>query len=200
MNLIERIEGLYRRSASRGLSIGIVDRIMRPEGHPRAAGLFSSLPECLGAIEKIRRAGFERLIVHSPLPSHEIEEAMGKGQSMVRWFTLIGAVLGGAGGFALTAWTSLQWDLVVSGKPIISAPPFLIITFECTILGGAIATLTGFLHSARIPQPLLSEVYRDRFGQDVFGIGVVCEEGEVERAMRALFEAGALEVYHAAAQ
>lgn len=176
---------------------GIIDRVLHPEGHPRVAGVFSSPEHCIEAISALRQRGWDRLVVHSPLPSREIEEALGKKPSMVRYFTLTGALLGGAGGFTLAAWTSGQWNLIVSGKPIISVPPFLVITFETTILLGAIFTLVGFFLSTRIPQPRLAEIYRESFGDDTFGIGIVCGDGEMERAEAALTEAGAKEVYRA---
>jgi len=172
----------------------LIDWVFNPEGHPRVMGVFPNEEVCIKAILKLRTEGYKRLIVHSPAPSHHLEAAIGKGPSIVRYFTLVGGILGAAGGFSLASWTSVQWDLVVSGKPIISVPPYLIITFECTILLGAIFTLVGFLHSSRLPRPDLGKLYQGAFGDDKFGIGIVCDENEIKEAEKALVAAGAEEV------
>jgi hypothetical protein len=174
---------------------GRLDRIFHPEGHPRVVGVFTSLEACLQAIRRAKAAGFERLVVHSPIPSREIEEAMPKGPGVIRHFTLIGGILGGAGGFTLATLVSFLWNHNTGGKPIVSVPPFLIITFECAILLAGISTLLGFLLSARLPQPALSQAYRDRFGEDRFGVGVVCAEAEAGKAEQVLRQAGAEEVF-----
>lgn len=179
------------------LRVPVIDMILRPDGRPGVAGVYGTESECVLAIEKLYGAGFKRLVVHSPVPSHAIEEATDKGPSIIRFFTLTGGVLGGTLGFLLASLTSLKWNLVVSGKPIVSVPPFLIITFECIILLGAIFTMAGFILSTRLPQLRLSEVYRESFGDDMFGVGIVCDENDLPKAEGALHDSGALEVYRA---
>lgn len=177
--------------------MGLIDRVLHPDGNPRSVGVYSTHEKCLDAINYLKNKGFSRLVIYSPIPSHEIEEALGKGAAVIKWFTLAGGISGGAGGFLLAALTSLEWGIHTGGKPIISVPPFLIITFECTILFGALATLLGFLHASRIPQPKLSKVYMEEFGEDRFGVGIVCGDSEVEEAEMALRDSGADEVRRA---
>ena len=39
-----------------------------------------------------------------------------------------------------------QWPgVIVSGKPLVSVPPFLIIIFDLAILGASVAAVAGFL-------------------------------------------------------
>ncbi|MEC9015045.1 MAG: DUF3341 domain-containing protein, partial [Gemmatimonadota bacterium] len=86
-----------------------------------AAGLLASyeyLDSTVDAIKALKKAGFEKIKAYAPYPEHHIEHALGYGQSPVRVWTLVGGLTGTATGFALTTWTSIDWPLVVGGKPI----------------------------------------------------------------------------------
>ena len=116
------------------------------------------------AIRAIRGAagqGIRSIAVYSPVPVDEIEEALtghGLPLSQVRLFTLVGALTGTAAGFALTIWTSLKWDLITGGKPVVSIPPFVVIAFELTILFGGLCTLLGAPRAAAADLPDLAAV------------------------------------------
>ena len=99
------------------------------------------------AIKKLRAEGFENLRVFSPVPNHEIEDALdtGKEPSKVKYFTFCGAILGALVGVCFTVLTSLDWPIVTSAKPIVSIPPYMIIIFECMILIGGLSTFLGLL-------------------------------------------------------
>jgi len=193
--LIDRL--VYEPIVRPALKNGVVDSIVRPGGHPLVAGVYETERAVVDAVGALREAGHSRLVVYSPAPSHHIEEAMAAGPSIIRFFTFAGAVLGGAGGFTLAALTSLDWNLIVAGKPVVSIPAYLVITFESAILIGAIFTLLGFLLSARLPQPELNEVFDGRFSDDRYGIGIVCREEDVEDAGKALTDSGATEAWRA---
>jgi hypothetical protein len=92
-----------------------------------------------------------RITVFSPYPVHELDNVLPSPPSSVRFFALIGAVIGLLCGFAFTVYTVKAWPLISGGKPLVSIPAFLIIAFELTILFGAILSFFGFLHFCRIP-------------------------------------------------
>ena len=75
------------------------------------------------------------------------------------------------------------------GRPIIPFPPFLIITYEMTILFGILATVIGFLISARLPA-IRDRAYAPEAAVDRFAVAVTCDDDErVERAAAILREA-----------
>ena len=77
---------------------------------------------------------------------------------------------------------------------IITIPPFLIITYEMTILFGILFTVLGFLISARFPA-IRERVYVPEAAVDKFVVTVVCDNEEsVDRAAAILNAAGAEEV------
>ena len=113
-------------------------------------GIFSYVDVTVDTVKKLRRSGFMNLRVFSPLPNHEIEDVMDEPESIVRFFTLFGAMLGAACGVGFTVLTSTDWPISVSAKPIVSIPPFMVIIFELTILMVALSTLLGLLINSRL--------------------------------------------------
>ncbi len=130
--------------------------------------------DCLvEGIDRLQRAGFSNLVVTSPTPRHEIEELLYKGRpSPVRWFTLTGALFGGTSGFTVASLTHANWPMIIpAGKPLVSIPAFIVITFEATVLMGCLFTLIGLITMCRLPSfDLQVEVTDPRFSDDHFGL------------------------------
>jgi len=161
-----------------------------------AVGHFDHFDRLLKAIRVLRASGYDNLRVASPVPRHEFEEALGRRESPVRVFTLVGAILGGTIGLGLTINTSIGYPLITGGKPIISMPTFIVIAFELTILFGAIGTLLGLLVNARFPRLRIGPAFDPRFCQDQFGLFVYCTQEQLETTSNILQTAGAVEVRH----
>jgi len=100
----------------------------------RVMGLFTDENQVVSAIRDIKDSPWTMHRVHSPIPSHKIDNALGSKKSKVGYFTLVGGITGFFAGFLLAAFTASQWNLIVSGKPVISLVPFFIVGFEFTIL------------------------------------------------------------------
>jgi Alternative complex III, ActD subunit len=157
-------------------------------------GSFRHLDSLLRAVENLKKTGYRELQALSPIPHHSIDEALEKPTSPVRFFTLIGCLLGSITGFVLTIATSLHYPLITGGKPIVSIPPFLIIVFELTILFGGLLTLGGMLWNARLPRVHIVPAYNPRFSEDRFGLWVPCDENKFDEVTRLLESAGAEQV------
>jgi hypothetical protein len=160
-------------------------------------GIFAHVDTATRAIRELRDRGFHGVSVYSPVPLEEFEEALtgdGLPRSPVRLFTLVGALTGTASGFALTIWSSLKWNLITGGKPVVSIPPFVVIAFELTILLGGLCTLLGLVVTARLPKLRGSPGYDPRFTVDRFGVEVRCEPSARPAAEEILRRAGAEEV------
>jgi ActD protein len=94
------------------------------------------------AMLSLRESGF-RVRAAMPAAYPDVIAAVGKPRSRLDFVTLPGALLGIAIGMLLTAGTSLAWPLVTGGKPIVSWPPFLIVTFEVAVLVGSLVNLVA---------------------------------------------------------
>ena len=155
----------------------------------QTGGLLASyeyLDSTVDAIEQLKKAGFKGVKAYSPYPDHHIEHALGYDQSPVRVWTLVGGLTGTATGFALATWTSMDWPLVVGGKPIVSIPAYIIIAFELTILFGALSTLIGLFILSRLPDVRPSMVYDPEFSAGRYGVYVEAEGGRIDEARKIL--------------
>lgn len=162
----------------------------------RAPGLlasFAHIDAAVDAIQALRAMGLRDLVVFSPAPNHEIDEALSHRVSPVRLFTLIGGLSGCTAGFAMTIWMSLDWPVVVGGKTIASIPPYVVIGFELTILLGALSTVAAVaLFSVLMDKRGVA--YDPRFSDDHIGIFVPAAPEKRDNVEQLLRSAGAVEV------
>ena len=150
-----------------------------------AQGILASyeyLDSTVNAIENLKKAGFEDIKAYAPYPEHHIEHALGYGQSPVRVWTLVGALTGTSTAFAFTSWTSVEWPLVVGGKPIISIPAFIPIVFEMSVLFGALATVIGLFVLSKLPNVKPAVVYDPEFTAGRYGVYVEADGSRLEEA------------------
>lgn len=172
-----------------------VQELFQPPPTPGVLAVFSHLDTLIDAIKKLRAAGHADFTVYSPIPRHEIEDALGQPVSPVRMFTLIGGIAGCAIGAWLTLWMSYDWPLVVGGKPIGSVPPYVVIMFEMTILFGALTTILGIVWNALFAARRTGRIaYDPRFSNDKFGIFVPAAADKTSNIESLLRTAGADEV------
>jgi hypothetical protein len=167
----------------------------------RASGVLASfvhVDAAADAIRALRARGHRNLVVYSAAPNHEIEEALDQSVSPVRLFTLIGGLTGCAAGFGMTIWMSLDWPLIVGGKPIASIPPYVVIAFELTILLGALSTVAAVaLLSVLMGRRGIA--YDPQYSDDRIGVFVPAGSDQLARVEQLLRSAGAVEVRHEAA-
>ncbi len=115
---------------------------------------FETAGDLVAAARRTREAGFRKFDAFSPFPLHELDEAMDLHDNRVSLFTLIGGLLGCIGGFSLASWVEgVALPLNIGGRPLISAPMFIPITFECTILLGGLTAAISMLVMNGFPSP-----------------------------------------------
>ena len=160
-------------------------------------GTFAFEEDFLAAAKNLSSSGFDNISLLSPVPLEEAQEVLGLGKSPVRRYSLAGAIIGAISGFAMAAGTSLVFILPTGGRAVITLPPFLIITYEMTILFGVLFTLIGFHFVSGLPawrdRPYLSSAGTDKFV-------VVVEGADGEQAARAetiIRDAGAEAIQYA---
>jgi hypothetical protein len=162
-------------------------------------GVFAHVDTTVRALEELKAKGYHDLTVYTPVPVHEIEDVIERDRpvSKVRIFTLLGGLVGLASGWILTGWSSLEWGLIVGGKPPIGlpvSPPYVVIMFELMILFGGIATLIGMVSLGRLPQVRSSTAYDPRFTHDRFGVAVHCAPERAASVREILRQAGPEEI------
>lgn len=164
----------------------------------RLIGIFPDDERCAHGIEKLKETDAE-WFAYSPIPSQEIASAAETRPSHVRSFALVSGIFGALLALAITIGTSVEWNIVAGGKPIVALPAFLVITFELMSLGAAIGGVLGFFLLNGMPAFDLKPGYSERFSGDQFGVIVECDETDSERFESLLRTAGADEVTREAA-
>ena len=143
---------------------------------------FDYVDSAVNAIGELRAAGLKKITAYMPYPEAQIEEALGYDQSPVRVWALAGGLCGAAGGFALTSFTSMDWPLVTGGKPILSIPAYVIISFEMMVLFGVLSTVIGFFINSRLPYIKPMVVYDPEFSAGRFGVYVTVATDRLDPA------------------
>ncbi|GIW09542.1 MAG: hypothetical protein KatS3mg061_0599 [Dehalococcoidia bacterium] len=149
-------------------------------------GLFRTPELAADAVQALKEAGFDPhrgeydILTGCPYP----EEVFGEHVAGHRLFLfpIIGAICGFAAGLLITGGMQITYPLVTGGKPILSIPPMVIITYEGTMLGAIIFTILGTLFESRLPN-LTGGVYDPRIMTEGY-IGVVVN-GPPERLSQA---------------
>jgi hypothetical protein len=118
------------------------------------AAEFADGPDLLRAARALRAAGYRRLDGHSPQPVEGLAETLGLARTGVPALALAGGLAGGLGGYLLQVWlNAVDYPLDVGGRPLHSAPAFVVVAFELAILGASAATILGMLALNGLPMP-----------------------------------------------
>ena len=154
-------------------------------------GLFKNEDQVVAAIENLADSPFRLERAHSPVPSQKIMEVLKLKKSKVGWFTLAGGIIGFFSGFALAIFTATRWDLIVSGKPIISLIPFFIVGFEFTVLFAVFGNVIGLLAQTRLPTFKGLKYYDPRCSGEYFGLLAACAPDQTDALASLLRQSGA---------
>jgi Protein of unknown function (DUF3341) len=125
---------------------------------------FASAQDLVAAARRTHEAGYRKIDAYSPFPVEELADAIGFHRNHVPLVTLIGALVGGLGGYFMQYWIAvISYPVNVGGRPYHSWPAFVIVTFEMTILFGAIAAVFGMLALNGLPMPYHPVFHVPRF-------------------------------------
>ena len=123
---------------------------------------FSGPGELVGAVRKLRAAGYRNMDSYSPFPIHGMERALRLSRSRVPAFVLAGGTFGLLFAHIVQYYEStISYPLVVDGKPFNSAEAFVPIDFETMILYAAIGAVLGMLFLNGLPR-FYHPVFRGR--------------------------------------
>ena len=115
---------------------------------------FDDQEALLHAAREAYARGYRKMDAYSPYPIEGLASVIGVKKNRVSLCCLIGGLIGGGGGYFME-WYAMAKDypLNVGGRPFNSVPAFIPITFELTVLCGALATIIGMLALNGLPRP-----------------------------------------------
>ena len=152
---------------------------------------FDTTDQLVEAAAKARAAGYKYVNAYTPFPVEGLPEALGFRRSNVPLITLIGGLLGGAGGFFMQYYASvIGYPINVGGRPFNSWPSFIPITFELTILVAALSAVLGMLALNGLPMPYHPLFHVPRFAlatRDRFFLCIEATDPKFDRKLTKQF-------------
>lgn len=134
-------------------------------------------PEALvAAAHALRLRGYRRLDAFTPYLVKGLEEALGARRSWLAKAVFPMAMLGAGLGVLVQWWcNAVDYPINVGGRPLVSWPAYVPITFEAGVLTAGLSGLLIFLLASRLPElhcPLFDADGFDSASIDAFWIGV----------------------------
>lgn len=145
---------------------------------------FDNTVDLLQAAEKVRDAGYQKWDVHSPIPIHGMDDAMGIRPTILPRLVLGAGLIGLAAAVWMQWWmNAVDYPLIISGKPLFSLPANIPVAFELTVLFSALTAGIGLLALNGFPRlhhPLFSSQRFRRATADRFFIYVEADDPKFE--------------------
>jgi len=157
---------------------------------PALYGVMAEFEDPTSLVAAARRTydeGYRRFESYSPYPIHEVFDAMHIRDKRVSLLVLLGGLTGLGTGLGLQIWVSaIAYPLNIAGRPYLSWPMFIPVTFELTILFGAFAAVFGMLGLNGLPMPYHPVFNVERFAahasQDRFFLAIEAADAKFDRA------------------
>lgn len=109
-------------------------------------GIFDNEDILLEGVEKIRGNGVKIHEVYSPFPVHGLDEALGYKRSRLPIAAFLFGMTGTSLALTMQIWMlGYDWPMIIGGKNFASLPPFIPVTFELTVLLGALGMVATFM-------------------------------------------------------
>ena len=153
-----------------------------------AYGLMAEFEDPTALVEAARRTyaeGYRNFDSYSPYPIHELFDAMKCHDRRVALFVLLGGIAGAAAGFGLQVWvSSYAYPLNIAGRPYVSWPMFIPVTFELTILFASLTAVAAWIGLNGLPTPYHPVFNVPRFAaasQDRFFLAIEAVDPKFDR-------------------
>ncbi len=123
------------------------------------------------AVKKLIENKITIIDVLTPFPVHGLDKAMKMKPSRIPIVGFIFGALGGLLGFGFQSWVfTVDYPLIIGGKPYLSVPSFIPVTFEMTVLFAALGMVGAFLIKSKLKPKQNLDVLDERITDDRFVI------------------------------
>jgi len=161
-------------------------------------GLYDDEVDLLVAVRQAKAEHLNIWDVFSPFPVHGLDNALELEESRLHISGFIYGMIGALTGFLFMTWVfTRDWPIIFGGKPYFSAPAFIPITFELTVLFASVGMVVTFYTICGMGPGIVNPTLDDRITDDKFCIAfdtTNAEAGEVDKIKSFLSGSGASEV------
>lgn len=116
--------------------------------------------DLLAGIKKLKEDNVEVLNAYTPFPVHGLDKLLGFRRSWLPRVGFIGGAIGALSGFFFQKWVFEHgYQMNIGGKPLLSIPSFIPVTFECTVLFAAVFMVFAFLFRSKLGLGAENKIY-----------------------------------------
>jgi hypothetical protein len=134
-------------------------------------GLYNDEEYLLKAVDHANAEGIEITEVFTPFPVHGLDPKLGFAESRLHITGFVYGMLGTLTAFLFMTWVfTRDWPIIFGGKPYFSAPAFIPITFELTVLFAAVGMVVTFYIICGLGPGVTIPTLDDRITDDKFCI------------------------------
>jgi hypothetical protein len=160
-------------------------------------GYFTDENELLNAVKNLQDRGIAVADVRSPFPVHGLDSVLKLRRSKLPKVAFIGGIIGGILGLYFQVWVFTEaWPMNIGGKPFLSLPSFVPVTFELTILFAAFFMGIAFLVRSNLGPGSIPDILDEKVTDDHFQIILSGKNNKLSETelVDALVSTGALNV------
>ena len=145
---------------------------------------FTDVDSLLAACRRVRDAGYTKADAFTPFPVHGIDSALGIKPTVLPWIALAAGLTGTSIALVMQIWMNgIDYQYIISGKPYISLPAFIPVTFELTILLASFGTFFGMWALNGLPRfsnPMFTSERFDRATDDTFFLYIPAKDARFD--------------------
>lgn len=145
---------------------------------------FEGVNQVLHAAREVRKAGFSKWDAHTPFPVHGMDEAMGIRPTRLPWLILLMGAVGVGAAQLMQHWMNgVDYPFIISGKPLVSWPSSIPITFEMMVLFAAFTAFFAMWIANDLPRwfhPLLRKPRFARATNDRFFVVIEARDPQFD--------------------
>ena len=161
-------------------------------------GLYDDETDLLKAVKTAKDDHLEIMDVFTPFPVHGLDPILGLSESRLHIAGFIYGAIGTLTAFLFMTWVfTRDWPIIFGGKPYFSAPAFIPITFELTVLFASVGMVVTFYIICGMGPGVVNATLDDRITDDKFCIAFDtsnADDGAVEKLKSFFSSTGASEV------
>lgn len=151
-------------------------------------GIYEDEEKLLNVGHTLKNQNISIIDFFTPFPVHGLDQIQGIERTKLPFVTFIAGGIGLALAIGFQVWTSaFDWPINVGGKPMLSIPAFIPVTFELMVLFGALISVFAFFVKSDL-YPTKENIILNKFQLDNRFV-VLVENSEIARKI--LTESGA---------
>lgn len=127
------------------------------------------------AVKNVRKSGLKIHDVYTPFAVHGLDHELGLRDTSIHTAGFIYGISGTITALSFMSWVfTSDWPINFGGKPFLSLPAFIPITFELTVLFAAVGMVLTFCYICQLAPFVKKHHFSSRATDDTFVMAIEC--------------------------